>query len=518
MEGKRQDQSFRRKENNSQTPTGNRAQFGQTGQSRQQSQHGQQGRSEQTNGPNRWSRQWTYQQSNQNRRNNQTEQNIQNNNKQPGQNNAQARKSNFKCLFQPGKSYLPVRKIDHYEVYLALSRGCPSIEHQFIALRNLTQLNSDDYKKRQAFTKLLLDCIGVHEGILFEGIIFGSSVNGLGFKDSDVDLKLRPLIEITDQILEPYIMDDERVMRFLKKISRRTVSCAPARGEFVPSTRCPVAKLKFYTSPHTREEGLSYDISLSSSNFLGPFNSMFLRFLCTQQPKFHLLATVLRYWSSRHNLIQPGKLSSYALVNMLIFFCQTTDPPLLPSVDHMRETYLKHMNSCPASAKNFYTQVEWQCILSFDKKFFVPSLNQEPLSLILLKFFEFYLKFPYDTHIITIRPGRALTHSEFKSGNQFHPKFTIKEFLNIQDPFDLKHNLTLGIPGGHFRLFMLVMRHSYERLHYELMNNFERPAESVSWGLTRIFERINDERPRKPPKVNHNKQVKGTNAEVRSTK
>ena len=53
------------------------------------------------------------------------------------------------------------------------------------------------------------------------------------------------------------------------------------------------------------------------------------------------------------------------------------------------------------------------------------------MCVLLLKFFEFYLKFPYSTHIITIRPGRALSHQEFKESPKFHQRFPIKSLNQV---------------------------------------------------------------------------------------
>lgn len=441
----------------------------------------------------------------------------------------------YTCLYAKGSMYLDVNKIDRTDIKNILASQCSSIEHQILALRETTQLTAQEYKQRFLFTKQLLTCLYRHHNIFYEGVLFGSTVNGLGFRDSDVDLRLRPLMPVGQNVYEPISMDDDMVERTLRDIAFQTTKCCPALGDFVPSTRCPVAKLNFYKEkgsasqnergrnnnidPSNLQEGLKFDVSLSSSNPLGTYNSIFLRFLCYLEPKFHLLATVLRYWSNVHDLIVPGYLSSYALINMLIFFCQTIEPPLLPTLDYMRDLYFKYSSvgrdqDTSGSCKKGLTQVEWHCVVCLRKEFYAPSTNTEPLSVLLLKFFELYLNFPYSTHMVTTRPGRAITHEEFKSSSQFHPRFPIKDFINIQDPFDLKHNLTSGMNGGHFQLLMITMRHSYERLFKELLNNFQSPSFPVSnpcdqsirrlkqlngkkdardWGLNALFVKLTDQ-------------------------
>lgn len=395
----------------------------------------------------------------------------------------------FRCFSPTDKENLFIKKILPEDVISILALKCKTIEHQILALRDTIRLSSYEFKRRHAFSRKILQCLSVHHNIIYQGFMFGSSVNGLGFRDSDVDLRLRPLRQVGYNTFEPVAIDDDMVDRVLRNIAQQTTRCCPALGEYVPSSRCPVAKLVFFTEkgpPQSwrtevdkLQEGLKYDITLSTSSHLGIFNSMFLRFLCNLQPKFHLLVTVVRYWSTSNELIVAGYLSSYALVNMVIYFCQSIQPPLLPTVDKMRESYLKY-NSRPQDtqiglSKRAILQLEWQCMINLDKTKYKKSKNSELISVLLMKFFEFYLNFPYSSQIITIRPGRSITHEEFKRSPLFHPRFPIKDFLNIQDPFDLKHNLTCGMTGAHFKKFITVMKLSYEKLFDELTNRFYRP-------------------------------------------
>lgn len=384
------------------------------------------------------------------------------------------------CLFRPAGHTLGVKKINPNSIRYYLGFSCKSIEHQIVALRRKTQLTHEEYLQRYEFTQRFLKCLQRHHGIMYEGILFGSTINGLGLHDSDVDLRLRPLYEIDDGKYEPMTIDENSTDKILNDIAYHTTRCSPSVGIYVPSSRCPVAKLNFLldTDRKTAQEGLKYDVSVSSSNSLGSFNSLVLRFFCQLEPKFHLMATVLRYWTNVHELVLPGLLSSYAVINMLIYFCQTIQPPLLPTVNQMRDIYFEHESQDTdqkETAKKAILQQEWNCIVCLKKKFYKPSSNNKPLSVLLLKFFELYLTFPYSTHIITTRPGKALSKEEFKSSGQFHPRFPVKNYLNIQDPFDFKHNLTSGMDGAHFRILLLTIRISYEKLFSELTANFWSP-------------------------------------------
>lgn len=412
----------------------------------------------------------------------------------------------FDCLKKQASQYVGVQPLSYAKIMEALAE-CKTMEHQFIKLRELVQLTSKEYTKRYKFSQHLVRCFSSHHKVKYEGVLYGSTLNGIGFRDSDIDIRIQPLTQIDHDLYEGLKTNMNDVVAVLRNIAYQTTLCCPAEGVFVPSKRCPIAKLNFFKvfeggagRPQSYEEGLSYDISFCTGPNLGSFNSILLRFLCYLEPKFHLLATVIRYWSNRQQLIQPGQLSSYALINMLIYFCQTTEPPLLPSINYMNEIYFNHVASEEGVKKSDFSprQLEYLCRICTRKELYAPSINSEPLSVLVLKFFEFYLQFPYSTQIVSIRHGRALELKEFSKSDLFDTKFNIRPILNIQDPFDLKHNLTSGMQAVHFKKFLTAIRISYENLFQELLNNFIRPQRDKNvtssssayfkeWGLNRLF-------------------------------
>lgn len=396
--------------------------------------------------------------------------------------NFEKSRRNHSCLYKMIKNQIPVDHLGPEKIKLQLAYSCRNIEQQFITLRKLVCMNQSDFEQRRCVTQGILNCLLRHHEVIYEGLIFGSSVNGLGFKDSDVDLRLRPLGEADAGILEPIDYARAIVEDTLKNIAHQTTRCSPASGCFAPSARCPVAKLKFVTGDihglTTLQEGMNFDISMLSTNSLGSFNSKYLRFLCHMEPKFHLLAIALRYWSKMQTLIQPGHLSSYALITMLIFFCQNTTPPVLPTVNQMSDAYFRDVS--PEQIENPYRAMirqEWNCLISLKKESYRPSENTEPLCLLLLKFFEFYLSFPYSSEkIISTRIGKPVDYGSFKTSSIYDEKFPMKPILNIQDPFDLKHNVTSGMSPEFFIKFISAIRISYERL-FTQVGIFKRPRE-----------------------------------------
>lgn len=386
------------------------------------------------------------------------------------------------CWSEPGGERNDgVVRLDHDELMQVLTYDCDTIEDQFLEIANMA---FSDLEGRRRFTQQILDCLYTHHKVPYQGILYGSSINGLGFPGSDIDLRLRPLRQISPNELEPIVYHNEMVERVLRNIAHQTTRCKLAEGNFVPSTRCPLAKLIFLSGDRYVRSSLQelwhYDISLSTHP-LGNINSLYMRFLCHLEPKFHALALTLKYWANEHCLIQQGRLSSYALINLMIFFLQNVEPPLLPTVDKMRAKFLDRndtrlKNTASQSAPNIaISKLEWECLIDLDKTSYEPSKNNEPLCLLLLKFFEFYLKFPFGQHIITIRTGKAIEPELFDKSTTYNKFFKMKPFMNIQDPFDLPHNLTAGMDGRHFMLFLGTIKCSYERLADEISQNFLRP-------------------------------------------
>lgn len=452
-------------------------------------------------------------------------------------------KRNFSCLHPQinhlvGNTNLGVNYIRQNLSY------CPTIEHQIVRLSTLVQQDREDFERRHAITSKLLDCIYKHHGTVYEGLMFGSTINGLGFKNSDVDLRLRPLRKITDKQYEPVVIDRQFAELILRDIAFQTCKCCTVDGNFVPSVRCPLAKLVFYKTPFSElrerplrmhcQEGIMYDISLSSES-LGSFNSTFLRFLCQLEPKFHILAMTLRYWAKSQDLVSSGLMSSYALINMLILFCQVTEKPLLPSVDKMREVQLNIEDEQRANEQQDIKNVEkkgilfvdWQCKLCMDPSKYERSANDEPLSVLLLKFFEMFVNYPYTSQILSIRQGRLISIKEFKESEIFDDRYTINDFVNMQDPFDLRHNLSAGWNSSvYFHSFYYKLYKTYKILYKELVERFDMSGfgtkdSRCNMGLNAIFKTI-----RVPPlspdagmnKQNHTNEKSKLKAEKRRRK
>lgn len=359
---------------------------------------------------------------------------------------------------------------------------CPTIEHQFLDLRKTVQIGPEDIDRRTKLIQLFVDSIYRYSDwkLYVEGSVFGSSVNGLGFKDSDIDLILRVKTDDANSKI-----DKRRILRTIKNIGPKFL---PGKYILINSKRCPIVKIECLDNKKNRNKQqrrgnfnfAKIDVSIADGKPLTIHNSKCIRFLCQLEPKFHLLAIVVRYWSKAQDLIIPGYMSSYAMVCMLILFCQTLEEPLLPSYDSMREK---------AEQRSFEFN-GWDCSICMDSSSYKRSENKQKLSLLLLCFFEMYLNFNYASDFVNIRTGRCMSKSEFAGSPYYSGSFKFNDFLNIQDPFDLSHNLTAGMNEAYFRKFLIILRRSYSTLHNQLITCSLRPSVNSDWGLNSIFCRF----------------------------
>lgn len=68
-------------------------------------------------------------------------------------------------------------------------------------------------------------------------------------------------------------------------------------------------------------------------------NTEFIRFLGELEPRFRPLAVTLRYWATKCGRLSGGgggKITNYAFTMLVIFFLQTRQPSILPSVKSMQ--------------------------------------------------------------------------------------------------------------------------------------------------------------------------------------
>ncbi|XP_044301871.1 terminal uridylyltransferase 7 isoform X2 [Varanus komodoensis] len=249
--------------------------------------------------------------------------------------------------------------------------------------------------------------------------LFGSSKNGFGFKQSDLDICMTIDGVETAEGLD-CIGIIEELARVLKKHS--------GLRNILPITTAKVPIVKFF---HVRS-GLEVDISLY--NTLALHNTRLLSCYAAIDPRVKYLCYTMKVFTKMCDIgdASRGSLSSYAYTLMVLYFLQQRNPPVIPV---LQEIYKE--------PKKPEILVDGWNVYFFDRTDELPTVwpdfgkNKESIGELWLGLLRFYTEeFDFKEHVICIRRKNLLT--------TFKKQWTSK-YIVIEDPFDLNHNLGAGL-------------------------------------------------------------------------
>ncbi|XP_072260174.1 terminal uridylyltransferase 7 [Pyxicephalus adspersus] len=249
--------------------------------------------------------------------------------------------------------------------------------------------------------------------------LFGSSKNGFGFIESDLDICMTFDGLETAEDLDSIRMIEELAKHLRKHQGLRNI---------LPITTAKVPIVKFY---HARS-GLEGDISLY--NTLALQNTRLLASYAAIDPRVKYLCYVMKVFTKMCDIgdASRGSLSSYAYTLMVLYYLQQRNPPVIPV---LQEIY-------PDGHKPEIFIDGWN-VYFFDKLDDLPKYwsdhgkNKESPGELWLGLLRFYTEdFDFKEHVISIRRKSLLT--------TFKKQWTSK-YIVIEDPFDLNHNLGAGL-------------------------------------------------------------------------
>ncbi|XP_053326372.1 terminal uridylyltransferase 4 [Spea bombifrons] len=249
--------------------------------------------------------------------------------------------------------------------------------------------------------------------------LFGSSKNGFGFRDSDLDICMT--LEGHENAEK---LNCKEIIEGLAKVLKRH----PGLKNILPITTAKVPIVKF----EHRESGMEGDISLY--NTLAQYNTRMLATYAAIDPRVKYLGYAVKFFAKRCDIgdASRGSLSSYAYILMVLYFLQQRNPPVIPVLQEIydgQETPLRMVDGW--NAFFFDNTEELRCRF--------PSLgkNKESVGELWLGFLRFYTEeFDFKEYVISIRQKKLLT--------TFEKQWTSK-CISIEDPFDLNHNLGAGV-------------------------------------------------------------------------
>ncbi|VDN05085.1 unnamed protein product [Thelazia callipaeda] len=349
----------------------------------------------------------------------------------------------------------------------------PTFEDQVYALLQLCCLSDAQCKEREDCAKILTEVLKDYFTSGMHVRIFGSSVTSLGIKNSDIDATLffnKPLVKqysagdlernkymlMTCDIStikarkicpEEYarLSPADRV-RLLNKIINdiRKCSTAPIISQYpILNTRCPLVRFIF---------DRKHVVDLSVDNHLGYAKCDWLKHIAHSDSSqlIRKFLVSFRIWAHANGLLEAGEkersyFNAYILNLLCITFLQLHD--YIPPLQRSRQEMIVN---------------EWRI------DFVVDSVDLRFLSLkhLFREFFIWFVHLKLKDIILCPNIGTAVTFEQFR---QLYPENNVRNtfkfaYLNIQDPLELSHNVSMLVSEKHVAMMRRQMQFALSRI------------------------------------------------------
>jgi len=270
--------------------------------------------------------------------------------------------------------------------------------------------------------------------------LYGSSCNGFGMADSDVDMCL-----MFESNADGSGLDMASIVSKLAKLLRKDRHFC----DVVPitSAKVPIVKLRH------RLTNLESDISLY--NQLGRRNSQLLATYSAIDPRVRILGYMAKLLAKQCQIgdASRGSLSSYAYILLVLHYLQQVNPPVIPVLQEIE---------VPGVDKSKFQTEGWNTwffedVSNLGRVWPHCGANREPPSTLWLGFLLYYAEvFDYRQRVVTIRQKSPLYRLE---------KMWTDRAIGIEDPFDLNHNLGSGLSlrmGAYIRRVFVAARRFFQ--------------------------------------------------------
>ncbi|XP_027883781.1 terminal uridylyltransferase 4 [Xiphophorus couchianus] len=249
--------------------------------------------------------------------------------------------------------------------------------------------------------------------------LFGSSKNGFGFRDSDLDICMTLEGHETAEKL-----NCKEIIEGLAKVLKKHAGLK----NILPITTAKVPIVKF----EHRQSGLEGDISLY--NTLAQHNTRMLATYAALDPRVQFLGYTIKVFAKRCDIgdASRGSLSSYAYILMVLYFLQQRQPPVIPVLQEIFDGQTVPQRMVDGWNAFFFDDLD-----KLRQRLADWQPNTESVGELWLGLLRFYTEeFDFKEHVISIRQHKRLT--------TFEKQWTSK-CIAIEDPFDLNHNLGAGV-------------------------------------------------------------------------
>ncbi|XP_009068180.1 PREDICTED: terminal uridylyltransferase 7, partial [Acanthisitta chloris] len=222
--------------------------------------------------------------------------------------------------------------------------------------------------------------------------LFGSSKNGFGFRQSDLDICMT-----VDGLKTAEGLDCIRIIEDLAKV----LKIQSGLRNVLPITTAKVPIVKFF---HVKS-GLEVDISLY--NTLALYNTRLLSSYAAIDPRVKYLCYTMKVFVKMCDIgdASRGSLSSYAYTLMVLYFLQQRNPPVIPVLQEIYKEPKKPEILVDGWNVYFFDKIEELSVVWPDY-----GKNTESVGQLWLGLLRFYTEeFDFKEHVICIRRRNLLT-------------------------------------------------------------------------------------------------------------
>ncbi|XP_071964879.1 poly(A) RNA polymerase GLD2-like [Antedon mediterranea] len=272
--------------------------------------------------------------------------------------------------------------------------------------------------------------------------LVGSSMNGFGSTDSDVDMCLMISNETISQKHTAKMM----LQRILVELSRRSFHFV--RKPLVIPAKVPI--LKFYDCLRKIE------CDLNINNATGIRNTYLMQLYSKLDWRVAPLILAIKKWASDVGIndASKGTLSSYSVVLMVLYYLQVgAKPPVLISLQQKYPQ--KFLNSISVwDLQNLAPEDQLPSWINFE------SRNKQSFCQLLDGFMSFYTKdFHFYKDVVSVRLGRPLLLSSIETVGDWK-----KKFIHIEEPFDKTNTARAVYSEQSFRVIIRAMNKAAKKL------------------------------------------------------
>ncbi|XP_012055672.1 PREDICTED: poly(A) RNA polymerase gld-2 homolog A-like [Atta cephalotes] len=297
--------------------------------------------------------------------------------------------------------------------------------------------------------------------------VVGSTMNGFGSNDSDVDVCL--LMKHTE--LDVRCIAIEHLLEVLKHLKQ---------SNFVEQLEIIHAKVPIITFFDVVRK---FKIDMNFNNSVGVKNTHLLYCYSKLDWRVKPLALVVKLWAQWHNINNPKcrTLSSYSLVLMVIHFLQCgTNPPVLPCLHSM------FANKFKSDADIYNINIHED--LNIPSSTHLPE-NHQSLGELLFEFFKYYVEFDFSQYAISVRLASKIPKEECRMVQSSKNDPYQWKYLCIEEPFDLTNTARSVYDPDMFSKIIFILNITYTRLkrRYSLNDVFDEMhlmMIGTDWGLT----------------------------------